>query len=417
MKRALLKNKNFTLLLAGNAVSLLGSNMQQFALSLYVLAVTGSATVFSAMLSISILPRILMTPFAGVFGDWFDRKKSIVLMDTINGFLIGAYALYYFLNGSLSVPSIYLLVVLLEITEIFFGSAMAAVTPSIVKKEELFDANSLKSIVSNLFSMLSPMIAAGLYGVLGMQGILLLNSVSFFLSAFSETFIEVPALHKKPQKVSLEYFWKDFKEGLSIMKDLKIVRNIIGLGMILNFSLGALFSVGLFYILREVLSASDVELGIFSSLLSLSMVLTPLLLAGFAKKVDLGKLLIYSFFAVSLVILSMGFIVSDGLFGRKMIFLLLMGLSFIIGVFVSMANISLGTLFDTLVPKQAMGRVGTVMGLMMTIIQPVGQVLMGIGMDTLKPQYPILVAGAIMAIGVLYYKKPFLAKVEVKAAS
>lgn len=121
MKRALLKNKNFTLLLAGNAVSLLGSNMQQFALSLYVLAVTGSATIFSTMLSISILPRILMTPFAGVFGDWFDRKKSIVLMDTINGLLIGAYAFYFFMNGSLSVPSIYLLVVLLEITEIFFG--------------------------------------------------------------------------------------------------------------------------------------------------------------------------------------------------------------------------------------------------------------------------------------------------------
>ena len=57
MKRALLKNKNFTLLLAGNAVSLLGSNMQQFALSLYVLAVTGSATIFSTMLSISILPK------------------------------------------------------------------------------------------------------------------------------------------------------------------------------------------------------------------------------------------------------------------------------------------------------------------------------------------------------------------------
>ena len=339
------------------------------------------------------------------------------IRDSINGLLIGAYAFYFFMNGSLSVPSIYLLVVLLEITEIFFGSAMAAVTPSIVKKEELFDANSLKSIVSNLFSMLSPMIAAGLYGVLGMQGILLINSVSFFLSAFSETFIEVPALHKKPQKISLEFFWQDFKEGLTIMKDLKIVKNIIGLGMILNLSLGALFSVGLFYILREVLSASDVELGMFSSLLSLSMVLTPLLLAGFAKKVDLGKLLIYSFFAVSLVILSMGFIVSDGLFDRNMIFLLLMGLSFIIGIFVSMANISLGTLFDTLVPKQAMGRVGTVMGLMMTIIQPVGQVLMGIGMDTLKPQYPILLAGAIMALGVLYYKKPFLAKEEVKTAA
>src|SRR5690554_4521058 len=111
MKRALLKNKNFSLLLAGNAVSLLGSNMQQFALSLYVLALTGSATIFSTMLAISILPRIILTPFAGVFGDWFDRKKSIVTMDTINGLLIGAYAILFFLNGGISIFGIYLLVV------------------------------------------------------------------------------------------------------------------------------------------------------------------------------------------------------------------------------------------------------------------------------------------------------------------
>lgn len=417
MKRALLKNKNFSLLLAGNAVSLLGSNMQQFALSLYVLALTGSATIFSTMLAISILPRIILTPFAGVFGDWFDRKKSIVTMDTINGLLIGAYAILFFLNGGISIFGIYLLVVLLEITEIFFGSAMAAVTPSIVKKEELFDANSLKSVVSNVCSMIAPLIAAVLYGVIGMQGMLVMNSVSFLLSAFSETFIEVPSLHKKPEKINMKNFVQDFKEGLGILKEIRILKNIIGLGMILNFSLGAVFNVALVFVLKETLSASDMEIGIFSSLLSLSMVLTPLLLAGFAKSVNLGKLLIYSFIAVSLVICTMGGTLMGGLFTRNMIFVLLIALSFVIGIFVSMANISLGTMFDSIVPKSAMGRVGSVMSLLMTIIQPIGQVLMGVGMDFMKPQYPMILAGVIMGLGVIYYRKPFLAKEDVTAAA
>jgi MFS family permease len=417
MKRALLKNKNFSLLLAGNAVSLLGSNMQQFALSLYVLALTGSATIFSTMLAISILPRIILTPFAGVFGDWFDRKKSIVTMDTINGLLIGAYAILFFLKGGISIFGIYLLVVLLEITEIFFGSAMAAVTPSIVKKEELFDANSLKSVVSNVCSMIAPLIAAVLYGVIGMQGMLVMNSVSFLLSAFSETFIEVPSLHKKPEKINMKNFIQDFKEGLGILKEIRILKNIIGLGMILNFSLGAVFNVALVFVLKETLSASDMEIGIFSSLLSLSMVLTPLLLAGFAKSVNLGKLLIYSFIAVSLVICTMGGTLMGGLFTRNMIFVLLIALSFVIGIFVSMANISLGTMFDSIVPKSAMGRVGSVMSLLMTIIQPIGQVLMGVGMDFMKPQYPMILAGVIMGLGVIYYRKPFLAKEDVTAAA
>ena len=53
--------------------------MQQFVISLYVLALTGSATIFASMLSISILLRIILSPMAGVFGDWFDRKNYSII--------------------------------------------------------------------------------------------------------------------------------------------------------------------------------------------------------------------------------------------------------------------------------------------------------------------------------------------------
>ena len=80
MNLKLFKQKDFSLLILGKLVSLVGSNMQQFALSLYVLSITGSATIFASILSISILPRLLLSPIAGVFGDLFDRKRSIVLL-------------------------------------------------------------------------------------------------------------------------------------------------------------------------------------------------------------------------------------------------------------------------------------------------------------------------------------------------
>ncbi len=115
----ILKDKHVKRLMIGKFTSMLGSNMQQFALSLYVFSITGSAAIFASMLAISILPRILLSPVAGVFGDWFDRKKTIVRLDVLNGFLMGAYALYYYLNDGLSLLSIYVLVVILEIIEIF----------------------------------------------------------------------------------------------------------------------------------------------------------------------------------------------------------------------------------------------------------------------------------------------------------
>lgn len=121
MKLGLIKERDFFLLILGKLVSLLGSNMQQFALSLYVLGITGSATIFASIISISILPRLLFSPIAGVFGgDWFDRKKSIVILDLVNSIIIGIFAVIFIVRGNLSIPMIYILVILLEITEIFF---------------------------------------------------------------------------------------------------------------------------------------------------------------------------------------------------------------------------------------------------------------------------------------------------------
>lgn len=415
MKLSLLKNRNFALLMAGKAVSLLGSDMQQFALSLYVLSVTGSATIFGSMLAISILPRILLSPVAGVFGDWFDRKRSIVTMDLINGILIGSYAVYYSMNGSLSITSIYLLVILLEITEIFFGAAMSAVLPSIVEKEDLFEANSLKSMITSLFTMMAPLLAAGLYGVLGIFGVLVINAVSFVLSSLSEMFIEIPKYNKRPEKINIKEFKKDFMEGIRLIRDSKIIKNIIGLGMVLNFCLASLFSVGLIFIIKETYGGSDVQVGIFSTVLSFSMLITPIILSGFAKKVHIGKLLIYSFFTVSFLIMAIGLISGEGFtnqFSDYMIpFVLLLGISFIIGIFVTLANISLGTLFDSMVPKEIMGRTSSVMGLAMTIASPVGQVALGIGIDAMNPMVPLLIIGVIMLVAVIYYKKVFIERV------
>ncbi len=76
MNHVFIKNRNFRYLMFGKLISLLGSNLQTFAFSLYVLNITGSATEFSKMLVVSLIPEILLTPFAGVLVDKIDRKKS-----------------------------------------------------------------------------------------------------------------------------------------------------------------------------------------------------------------------------------------------------------------------------------------------------------------------------------------------------
>lgn len=419
MNLKLMKRKDFSLLIIGKLVSLLGSNMQQFALSLYVLSLTGSATIFASILSISILPRLLLSPIAGVFGDWFDRKKTIVLLDFLNSAIIGIFALVYIVNDGISLPMIYLLVVLLEITEIFFHSAMSAVLPSIIEKEEMLEANSLNSLVMNIGNILAPILAAFLYGSFGMKIILIVNSISFSLSALSEMFINIPKNHKAPEKINIKSFKRDLMEGISIIKSNKLISTMIGLGTLINFAAAPLFGIGLIYIIREVLKVNDMQFGVFQMVLSASMLLAPILCGGFIKKIKIGRLIYISFTIVSILIFVMSIFSTNFIlnsFDTNMVsYIGLMVISFIVGVVVTVANIALGTLFNSVVPLELMGRTSTVFNLAVTVFIPVGQMIFGLLYDILITPVVVIISGIILLGTIMKYKVALIRYDEVES--
>lgn len=408
MSMKLIKQRDFFLLMLGKLVSLLGSNMQQFALSLYVLSLTGSATIFASILSISILPRLLLSPIAGVFGDWFDRKKSIVILDLLNFIIIGIYAVIFTLNGSLTLPMIYVLVILLEITEIFFGSAMSAVIPSMVDKEELLDANSFNSLVMNIGQLLAPIIGAVVYGTFGLKIVMIINSLSFLISAISEMFINIPEKHKKPESISIKAFKKDLLEGINIIKSNKFISTMISLGTIINFVIAPIFSIGLIFIIKEVLRATDFQFGIFQMVLSSSMLLAPIFSANYIKKINVGKLCYISFISIALFILIMSPIPSKTILDRLdtnlIPYILMLIISFMVGIFATIANIAMGTIFNQVTPIELMGRTSTVFNLAVTVFIPVGQMLFGYLYDIISPSYVMAISVIILIFAIRKYK-------------
>lgn len=411
----ILKNRNFRNLMIGKVTSILGSNMQQFALSLYVLAKTGSATIFASVLAVSILPRILLSPVAGVFGDWFDRKKMIVRLDVLNGVLIGGYAIYFYLNNGLSLLSVYILVFVLEIVEIFFGSAMVAVIPSIIEKDKLFDANSVRSMVSSMANIISPMIASALYAFFGLQIILIVNAMSFLLSALLEMTIHIPKTNIEPEKIDLHTFKKDFFEGIGILKKHKILMNIIAFGIFLNFSLSPLLNVGVIFVIVNVLGASELQYGMVTAVLAGAMLVSPILLGKQAKKIEIGRLVILTFFLISIFVFILSMFSStyfiQSFETNTVPVLLITTMLFLIGMFVTIVNIALGTMFQTIVPKEFLGRVGSVMDIGLIATIPIGQILFGIGIDLLSAGFTFVIVGIIIFGATLYFRKPFL-KVE-----
>lgn len=413
MKFKILFQKDFFLLTCGKLVSLLGSNMQQFALSLYVLAITGSAAIFASVLSISIIPRLLLSPIAGLFGDWFNRKKTIIFVDLINTIVVGLVAVIFALNGKLTLPMIYALVIILEITEIFFGAAMSAVIPSIVKQEDMLEANSVNSFVMNVGNLVAPVLAAALYGSFGMQLILILNSLSFLLSAIGEMFINIPPYHKHPEKINLNSFKTGLMEGIEVIKANKLISTMILLGTVINFCVSPLFSIGLIYVLKIVLKSTDFQFGIFQMILSASLLTAPIICTGIFKKVKIGKLCFTSFLAISLLIILMAVIPSSIFINlthfKAAAYISIAVISFLIGLSTTVANIALSTLFNKVTPISLMGRTSTVFNLAVTISIPIGQIIFGILYDKIPASLVITICGVLMLIAVVLFRSSLVA--------
>ena len=237
MNVGLLKNKNFSLLIFGKLASLIGTQMQNFSLSLYVLKTTGSAAKFASVLAVTIVPQLLLGPIAGVLADWFDRKKIMIYLNVFSGLAVGVCALMFKINGGLSMPYIYALVITLSIISLLYVPAITTVIPTVIKKEELPDANGVNAFIMNLGSLTAPALAGVLFGLYSMFIILIVNSASFFIAAVSQIFIKMPKLNKKPEKINFTTFSTDFMEGVKFIKNKRLILNIIILGMIINFAL------------------------------------------------------------------------------------------------------------------------------------------------------------------------------------
>lgn len=412
MRVSLLKEKNFGLLMLGKLVSLVGTQMQNFALSLYVFKITGSAAKFATVLMVTIIPQLILGPMAGVFVDWLDRKKIIVYLDMANGILIGIYAILFYINGELSLGSIYIFAILLSLISVLFQPAISTVIPSIVKNEELVEANSINSLIMNAGNLISPMIAGALFGVCGLFIILVINSISFILSSISEMFIDIPKVNKKPEVINLKSFNKDFKEGIMFIKNSKILFSVICIAVLVNFG-GAPLSIGLIYISKSVLKISDIQYGMLETFATSAMIVSPFLCSFIGKKFEFNKVLFGGLLSIGFFIALMSIIPYEpylNLFDSSLVpYISLIIAEFVLVMAMGVVNISISIMFQQIVPLDMMGRVGTVMNTGCMASMPLAQLIFGLLYDNIPTTICVLISAIIIIITMMVFKKSLLA--------
>lgn len=386
VKKEKLWNKNFFLLWQGQLVSVLGDILYMFALEFWIYDITGSSALMGLLSTLTILPRVILGPFAGVFVDKWDKKKIIVLTDFIRGVfvtIIGAAAIM----GFIEVWMVFAVGIISGICAAFFNPAAMAIKPEIVPKSKLIQANSATSLAQSGMSMIGNAIGGILYVAIGAPYLFFFNGISYLFSALTEVFMTVPHIVNKESKLT---FKEDFKEGLRFMWNFKTLRNIFCCACVLNFC----FSGGmvLFKVYCNNTSFLGVErYGYLMTVFAVGAIIASSIFATIKIKKDYKfKIYIVSLFIFSVSALFMPIL-------NK--YILIAIVMFIMAFFMRTFNSIFDSTMMLVIPANKRGKVSAIAGTLAMGLTPFGTLIGGILGELMPVRYAIII---MFSIGVVF---------------
>ena len=208
MKRKLW-NKNFTLLIQGNAVSTIGDVMYGIAIGYWVYQATGSSALMGVMTSISMFVTMFLSPFCGGIVDKCNRKSLIVAIDLIQGFVMLTVGVLAYLNA-LSVPIVLVAALLASIGSVFYSPAISTILLDIIPRDELVRGESVYSSINSTINLVGSALSGVMVLALGVPLIVVINGASNLYSAITEMFVKVPKSTQQNQPVTVKGLFNDF---------------------------------------------------------------------------------------------------------------------------------------------------------------------------------------------------------------
>ncbi|MBG0821571.1 amino acid adenylation domain-containing protein [Planomonospora sp. ID91781] len=170
--------KRFGAVAAGQLVSIIGSSLTEFAVPLWIYVTTGSLVDFALFSVLALLPGMLVSPLAGALVDRHDRRRVMLAGD------VGAFGTQLALGvllwtGNLQIWHVYPLLAVLSVALAFQRLAYNSAIPQLVPKRFLGHANGVVQMVTGTAQLVVPLVAVGLMAVIGLEGILVVDVVSY----------------------------------------------------------------------------------------------------------------------------------------------------------------------------------------------------------------------------------------------
>ena len=374
---------SFTVVWAGQLVSMLGSGLSNFGLVVWLYEKTQAATPYALAFLTATLPGILLAPLAGHLADRKSRKAIVMLADTGNA-LVTLGILLLVATRRLEPWMVYVITFLSSTFGTFQEPAWSAAVPTIVPKEQLGRANGLAGVSQALSTLLPPLLAGILFGRIGLTGLVAIDFITYFAAVGTMAFVKIPRVKATESPDGKESFLSDVAFGFRYLARKKGLLGLVCYFATANFCLNfAMVLLG-----PMIIPASGSEgLGVAQTAFGAGALVAGLIVAvwGGPKRSRVA------FIMASLFVSALGLIVA-GL--RPALALQSTGL-FILLFAIQMANAA--PIFQTKVEAGAQGRTRAARSMISMSLMPLASLTAGPLADRVFG--PALSAGGSLASG------------------
>ncbi|MGB7606010.1 MAG: MFS transporter [Lutisporaceae bacterium] len=398
------QNKNFTLIMLARFVSFLGDSVHGFTLTWYILNVIGQGKVLGWMLFFSILPAIIIGPFAGVLADRFDRRKIMIIMDVIRG-CFAIFLAYLVMINQAPLWVLLSITVVLSICGSIYFPASGALFPNLVHQRQLIRANAIASFLGTSTAIMGQIFGGFLYDLINAQGLFFVNGLTFFFAAACESFVFVPNLTNSIETKANHYF-KNLAEGFKYVYKTKALLAMLLFGATVNFFFFPIQNIVQPFIGNKILLLDSKQFGFVVAFFQVGMIVSVLLLQFLPQPKKKYRFMLWSMFAQSLGLLLLAIPILPfikSLIGDNTTIFIALYSTIILsrGLAFGLTNVPMQVVYQSLTPDEYRGRVFALQGAAFQGFMMISMLLAGNLIDIFPAYQLCIFAGVAMGIACL----------------
>lgn len=368
--------KNFYIFMVGQFVSQFGSKLTSFGLILWSYKQSGSVLSMSLLTVCYLVPEVLLSFIAGSISDKWDKKKIMLISDSIAA-IFSAIVILLLFNNELKIEYLYVINFMLGITDAFQNPASEVAISVIVSKDNYMKTSGLRTLCESLIGIFAPVIATSLYVFVGLKIIIIIDVITFIFAfitlAFHVEISSITSLTKDEKSI-----YKQCMLGIRYLLSKKDIFSLILFMAFVNF-IAAIYNTNLSPMILSRSGNNDIQLGIVSSAISIAMVIGSILVTRLPETTKKIPLI--------LNIMTFSFLFCNSLLGIGQNYYMWTIAVFMGNVLIPFLTANVEYIMRTKVPLELQGRVFSARNTLQYTSIPIGNILGGFLADKVFEPY------------------------------